>query len=72
MIYSYKGYKIDNNKALILLNLQQRDRCTQYKRNGTWERDGTRVRFTAHFGAHKRKGKHCILMNKCVPTLCPV
>jgi hypothetical protein len=31
MIYSHTGYKIDNNKSLILLNLQLRDCYTQYK-----------------------------------------
>ena len=34
MIYSHKGYKIDYNKSLILLNLQLRDFYTQYKCNG--------------------------------------
>ena len=34
MNYSHKGYKIDNNKSLILLNLQLRDCYTQYKCNG--------------------------------------
>jgi hypothetical protein len=34
MIYSHKGYKIDNNKSLISLNLQLRNCCTQYKCNG--------------------------------------
>jgi hypothetical protein len=35
MIYSHKGYKIDNNESLILLNLQQRDCYTQNKLRGT-------------------------------------
>jgi hypothetical protein len=34
MIYSHKGYKIDNNKSLILLNLQLRNFYAQYKCNG--------------------------------------
>jgi hypothetical protein len=34
MICSHKGYKIDNNKSLILLNLQLSDCYTQYKCNG--------------------------------------
>jgi hypothetical protein len=33
MIYSHNGYKIDNNKSLIFLNLQLRD-YAQYKCNG--------------------------------------
>jgi hypothetical protein len=32
MVYSYKGYKIDNNNLLIL-NLQLRDFYTRYKCN---------------------------------------
>jgi hypothetical protein len=34
MIYSRNGYKIDNNKSLILPNLQLRDCYTQQKCNG--------------------------------------
>jgi len=33
MIYTQKGYKIDKNKILILLNLQPKDFYTQYKCN---------------------------------------
>jgi hypothetical protein len=33
-MYSHKGYKIDNNKSLILYNLQLRDCYTQHKCNG--------------------------------------
>jgi hypothetical protein len=34
MMYSHKCYKSDNNKSLILLNLQLRDCYTQHKYNG--------------------------------------
>jgi hypothetical protein len=37
MIYSHKGYKIDNNKSFILLTLQLRDCYTEYKSNGKTE-----------------------------------
>lgn len=33
MIYPRKGYKINNNKSLILLHLKLRDFYTQYKCN---------------------------------------
>jgi hypothetical protein len=33
MIYSQTGCKIGNNKSLILLNFQLRDRCTQNRCN---------------------------------------
>jgi len=33
MTYSHTGYKIDNNKSLILLNLYLRDCHTQHNHN---------------------------------------
>jgi hypothetical protein len=40
MIYAHKGYKIDNNKSLELLNLKVRDCYAQYKCNGNLKSSG--------------------------------
>jgi hypothetical protein len=64
MIYSRKGYELDNNKSLLLQNLQLRDSHTQHKVTETCKRNETQIRFTRRFVAHERKSKYCMLMNK--------